>query len=276
MYDLHLHSIYSDGINTVDDIVKNIFNLNLQGFSLTDHDTISGIKEAIELSKKYNLDFIPGVEFSVTIDNKEVHILGYYIDIYNKDINDLIKIAKENRIIRTKKIIKKLSNLNINIRQDEIEQYSSKDIVSRSHLAQILVDKKICSSIKEAFKKYLGNDGLAYVKKTSISYTDIINTIKKSGGVSILAHPGDIGDDSIVYDIIMNGIDGLEIINSKHSLEQIEKYYNISSKFNLIQTCGSDCHGKVINNYKYIGKFTLNNKNIKRIKALHKIRTRGI
>ncbi|QQK07614.1 PHP domain-containing protein [Miniphocaeibacter halophilus] len=276
MYDLHLHSIYSDGIVSVKEILDSILDLQLKGFSLTDHDTFNGIKEANTLAKSHNLDFIPGIEFGITMAGREVHILGYYIDINNKNIIDIVERSKRNRIERTKKILNKLSQAGINISNEEIKEYSKKDIISRSHLAQILVDKGYSSSIVNSFEKYLGSEGLAYVEKISISYKEILQAIKSSGGVSILAHPGDIGDDNIVYELIHGGIDGLEIINSKHTLEQIEKYYNISNKYHLIETCGSDCHGKIINGSKYIGKFILNKKNIKRIKALHKIRTEGM
>ncbi len=272
MYDLHLHSIYSDGIVTVEEIIKSIEKLNLDGFAIADHDTTSGIPNAKQKAEYSNIEFIPGIEFGITINSKEVHILGYFIDINNEEIKKIISIAQDNRIKRTKKILKKLEEYNISITEKDLKIYSKKDIVSRSHIAYILVDKGICKNVKDAFKNYLGVNGLAYIPKVSITSIEIISAIKNSGGVSILAHPGDIKDDNIVMDIINNGIDGLEIINSKHSLEEIEKYYNLANKYKLIQTCGSDCHGKLINEKKFIGRYTLNKKNIERIKNLHFLR----
>ena len=269
MYDLHLHSIYSDGIVTVDEIIESIKKLNLDGFSITDHDTTSGIFEAKQNIKDSNIEFIPGIEFGVTINSKEVHILGYFIDINNDEIQNIISIAQENRIKRTKKILKKLEEFNIRITEKDLQNYSKKDIISRSHIAYILVDKGICSSIHDAFNDYLGTDGLAYIPKISITSREIITSIKNAGGVAILAHPGDIKDDNIVMNIINEGIDGLEIINSKHNFEEIIKYYKLTKEYKLIQTCGSDCHGKLINGEKFIGRYTLNKKNIKKIKNLH-------
>lgn len=271
MYDLHLHSIYSDGIVTFNDIINSATNIQLSGISITDHDNINGLKENTKLNNS-NLVFIPGVEFSVTINKKEVHILGYYIDCYNNKINNIINLAKKYRIERTKLIIDKLKDIGIVITHDELEKYVKKDIISRSHIANLLTKKGIVSSEKEAFEKYLGPNGLVYIEKNSISSKMIIDSIKNAGGVSILAHPGNIKDDSIVLQLIEEGIDGLEIINSKHNLQQIENYYNLSSKYKLIQTCGSDCHGKYISNTKLIGKFTVNENNIERIKYLHQLR----
>ena len=240
MYDLHLHSFYSDGVLSINEIIFLLSELKITGFSITDHDTVDGIVEAKNISEKYNIDFIPGIEFGITIRKKEVHILGYYIDINNKYIIDIIEKAKENRLIRTQKILDKLKKEKIYISNEEIVRYSKKDIISRSHLAKILVDKKVTNSIKESFEKYLGNNGKAYIEKETMKSYDIINAIKNSGGVAILAHPACIDDDKIVEDIIKEGIDGLEIINSKHSLNDIIKYYKICNKYQLIQTCGSD------------------------------------
>lgn len=272
MYDLHLHSIYSDGIVNIEEIIESIRELRINGFSITDHDTVDGIKNNKDLLEITELDFIPGIEFGVNINNSEVHILGYYIDIYNEEILNIINLAKNNRIERTKKILRKLNEAGIIITDDELREYSHKDIISRSHIANILVDKGLSTSVKNAFKDYLGYGGIAFVKKDSLQSTDIIKAIKNSGGVAILAHPGDVHNDDVVLQIIEEGIDGLEIINSKHSLEQIELYYDMACKYNLIQTCGSDCHGKDILGNKFIGRYTVNSKNINRIKALHKIR----
>ena len=272
MYDLHLHSIYSDGIVTVDEIVESIEKLKLNGFAITDHDTINGISIAKKLTENSKIEFIPGIEFGITINSKEVHILGYFIDINNDEIKETIFAAKENRIKRTKKILNKLNELNISITEKDLKKYSKKDIISRSHIAYLLVDKGICATVADAFRYYLGVDGLAYIPKISITSKEIITAIKDSGGVAILAHPGDIRDDNIVLEIIEDGIDGLEIINSKHSIKEIEKYYNLTNKYKLIQTCGSDCHGKLINGEKFIGRYALNEKNIKKIKNLHFLR----
>ncbi|WP_164995813.1 PHP domain-containing protein [Miniphocaeibacter massiliensis] len=276
MYDLHLHSTYSDGIVNINDIVNAINMIGIEGFSITDHDNIEGVNLSESLSRKYNLDFISGIEFGITYKGKEIHILGYFIDIKNSNILNLIKLAKEDRINRTNKIINKLNSLGIKVNIDELKNYSKKDIISRSHFANLLVNKGYCKSIKEAFSKYLDYSGLAYVSKNFAKPYEIIRTIKDTGGVSILAHPSTINNDEIVKEIIYFGIDGLEIINSKHALSDIIKYYDLANQFKLIKTSGSDCHGKLISKYKYIGRYTQNKKNINNIKNLHEFRINGI
>ncbi len=269
---MHLHSIYSDGIVSTNEIIKSLKEIKIKGFSLTDHDTISGINNLNELVTDIGLDIISGVEFGVTFEKKEIHILGYYIDINNKEITKLISSAITDRVSRTNRIISKLLKLGIDINREEVETIAAKDIVSRSHIANILVKKKYCKNVKEAFDIYLGPEGSAYVGKEFSSPKNIIDTIKNSGGVAILAHPKTIGSDEIVEEIINYGIDGLEIVNSKHKLDDIIRYYNLAEHYNLIKTSGSDCHGKLIKKYKYIGRFSQNKKNIKKIKYLHNIR----
>lgn len=274
MYDLHLHSIYSDGIVTVEEIVKEAKKLNLEGIALTDHDTVAGVKELKILCEDNNINYIFGIEFGITVNKTEVHILGYYIDPDNKILAKAINTAFLNRKSRIRKTIENLNSLlDLNFSEKDLKKYAKDKILGTAHISAYLVDKKICKDIKEAFTKYVGSKGLAYAPKTSLTAKEIINAIKISGGVSVLAHPGDIGDDNIVESIIDDGIDGLEVINSKHNFEQVEKYYSISKRHHLIQTCGSDCHGRIIrNNSKFIGKFNVNYYNVEKIKNLHNLR----
>lgn len=272
MYDLHLHSTFSDGRFDVEKIVSEIDENNFSGMSLTDHDTVDGLNLAKDYCNKKDIDFIPGIEFGITYKKKEIHILGYFIDYNNKEISELIDKLKKDRKIRIKKIINRLKDLNLDVSFDELQKYAKKDIVSRSHIARLLVEKSYVNNIKEAFDIYLGQDGLAYIEKNNYNIKKVINIIKSAGGVSVLAHPGTIKDDDIVKEIINLGIDGIEIINSKHSLEDIVKYNDLCDNYKLIATAGSDCHGKVIDSKLLIGNYYLNYKNVEKIKKLHSIR----
>lgn len=266
MYDLHIHSLYSDGKFDIENILINARKKKLKGIALTDHDTIDGLEEMNLLSKKYDIDFIPGIEFSVSYKNKEIHILGYDIDYKNKDLINLCNILKKDREKRTIKIIDKLKSLNINIEYDELLKYSKKDIIGRLHIAQLLVDKKYVKNIKEAFDIYLGNNKKAFIKKDTKDICQILKIIKKIGGVSILAHPVTLKDDKIVKEIIELGVNGLEIINSKHTYNDILKYNIICDRYNLLKTGGSDCHGLMIENNTLLGNYLVSEKYVNQIK----------
>lgn len=272
MYDLHLHSTYSDGNLSLEEIVSICKIKNIKGISLTDHDTVNGLANMESYCYRANIDFIPGIEFGITYKGKEIHILGYFIDYKDDYILELTNKLKLNRNTRIEKILNKLKEFKIDIELKELEKYAKKDILSRAHIAQVLVDKFYVKSIKEAFDIYLGQGSLAYIEKNTYDIREIINSIKNANGVAILAHPGTIKNDDIVQEIIKFGIDGIEVINSKHSLNEIIKYNEICDTNKLISTVGSDCHGKIINENFLMGNYYFNDKNIEKIKKLHEIR----
>lgn len=272
MYDLHLHSTYSDGNLYLEEIISKCKMNNIKGISLTDHDTVNGLSNMKKYCNIENIEFIPGIEFGITYKGKEIHILGYFIDYKDEYIIELTNKLKLDRNARIERILNKLKEFNIDIELKDLEKYAKKDILSRAHIAQVLVDKFYVKTIKEAFDIYLGQGSLAYIEKNTYDIRKIINSIKNANGVAVLAHPGTIKDDDIVQEIIKFGIDGIEVINSKHSLNEIVKYNEICDNNKLIPTVGSDCHGKIINENLLMGNYYFNYKNIAKIKKIHEIR----
>ncbi len=271
MFDLHIHSTYSDGKLDPESIIINLKEQKIQGFSITDHDCIAGLEEAATISKMCNIKFIPGIEFGVSYNGREIHILGYFIDYKNEKLNDFVIKLQENRKVRISNTLIRLNELGVKINESSLNIYKGSDFISRSHIAMYLVDNNYVKSINEAFEKYLGESGSAYIEKNEVELKDVLDIIKISSGVSILAHPFKMKEKEII-DIINSGIDGIEVINSKHSRDTIINLMKIVDKYNLIPTAGSDCHGRLYDENYLMGKFLSPNSSIKRLESLHNLR----
>lgn len=271
MFDLHIHSTYSDGNLNPESIIKVLRNRQIQGFSITDHDSIGALEEAIRISKMYDIQFIPGIEFGVSYRGREIHILGYYIDPKNKELNYFVSKLQNNRKIRINKTLNRLNELGIQITQDDLSKYKGSNFISRSHIAMYLMDNNYVKSINEAFEKYLGESGSAYIEKNEVELKDVLDIIKISSGVSILAHPFKMNEKEII-DIINSGIDGIEVINSKHNKNTIINLMKLADEYHLIKTAGSDCHGRLYDDEYLMGKFLCPNSSVKRLESLHDLR----
>lgn len=266
-FDLHVHTNHSDGILSPIQVVDLAIKLQLSGIAITDHDTISGIEDAIERSLKYdNFKVIPGIEFSCVYRYEEVHILGYFIDYKNPNIINVTNKLKLARINRGIDIIKKINELGLNITIEEVKVFSSEDYIGRPHIARALIKNGYSSSIQEAFDKYLNRDKPAYVERYKMIIEDTISLIKDSGGISVLAHPGLLKDKSIIEHCISLGIDGLECIHSKHSKKDIKLFSEIAASNNLITTGGSDCHGDITGGSLLLGTCFIDINNIPEMK----------
>ena len=183
MIDLHIHSLYSDGTSTTSELVRMAMEKNMKMISLTDHDTVDGLLEMKKLCDENNIKFINGIELSTVYNGKEVHILGYFLNIDDKKLLDFSKEMKKARIVRNEKTIKMLNEQGIKITVEDTSKEAEGEIVSKTHLAQALITKGYVSSVPEAFQKYLGVNGTAYVPKVELSPIDGLKIIKENGGL---------------------------------------------------------------------------------------------
>lgn len=248
-YDLHTHTIASDGTYTVRELLERAKGNGLKGVAITDHDTIDGLEEAEKVAKEIGIELIPGIEFSCNLGDNEIHILGYFVDYKNakiiEELYNLDKIRKE----RNLKIIEKLKKYKLYITEEEIQEEATGNIVSKAHIANLLVKKGYVYTRRDAFKQYLGSTGVAYVKKENFKPEDAVKIIKENGGIAVVAHPKLIStNDNTVESIVENlkkiGLDGIEAEYSSFTLEDVIKYRKMAQKYDLIITGGSDFHGK--------------------------------
>lgn len=243
LFDLHVHTNFSDGEFSPEEVVNKAFNKGLNGIAITDHDTVSGINIASKHGNTYeNFFVIPGIELGTIYNNEEVHILGYFIDYNNNELINITKKLRSSRIERAIKILTKLNELGININIKEVMAYSSNDNIGRPHIAKALLEKNYVKSIQEAFDLYLDRGKPAYFERYHLTIDETIRLIHSVGGISVLAHPGLLKDESIINYTINKGIDGIECVHSKHTIVEIETYKNIAISNKLIITGGSDFH----------------------------------
>jgi len=265
--DLHLHTTYSDGSYTPQELVEKAKKLGYSAIAITDHDTIAGIKKSLKAGRKHNLEVIPGVEFNTILNNKEVHILGYFINYQNQELLNLLEKIKKERRERIEKMIDLLKELyNFNITLDEIKAISENNILGRGHIARLLTKKGYVNTWEEVFDEYIGKGQPAYVKRKKISPFEAIDIIKKANGLPVIAHPGLIGDDNTVQQIINYGIEGLEVYYLEHSEKEIKYYNKLAKENSLLITGGSDCHGPKNKDGLRLGKIHLDYSHLEKMK----------
>ncbi|MEG8945836.1 PHP domain-containing protein [Rosettibacter firmus] len=269
--DLHIHTVYSDGVYTPFEIIEKAHQSGLSIISITDHDSVNGIKEAINYGKEKGIEVIPGLELSTDLEDKEVHLLAYFIDYENEELLKYLNFFREERLYRAKRIIQKLRNLGLSITIDDVIDRAKNSAIGRPHIAYTLVDLGLVKNYTEAFEKYLGDNCPAYERKIHISPTSALKLINEVGGLSFIAHPGYM-KESILLNIIKAGIDGIEVIHPSHNENQINFYRGIVNQYCLLETGGSDFHGGKKNDEENFGKFTIS---LNQVEAMRKMLLRN-
>jgi 3',5'-nucleoside bisphosphate phosphatase len=251
--DLHLHTKHSDGVYTPTEIVEKAKLLGLDAISITDHDNLAGIAEAMSVGSDLGVEVIPGVEISSDISDKEIHILAYFVEPDNRELNRYLEFFREERIKRAERIVGKLQNLGLYITLEDVLEKAGNSAVGRPHIAQVLLEKELISSYYEAFNKYIGNESPAYEKKVHVSPQSAFKIINDAGGLSFIAHPGYI-KDSILMELIEAGVDGIEVYHPSHSSQLVKFYKGIVNEYFLLESGGSDFHGGRREDEKNFGK----------------------
>jgi len=241
--DLHLHTLFSDGTYSVAELIAKSAEAGLSAISLTDHDSVSGIREAIETAAGPGIEVLPGIELSTEYNAREVHILGYLFDYQNEALLRQLAALKKNRIERIYKIVEKLKLIGVDLPAESVFGLAGNGTVGRLHVARAMLKEGITGSIFEAFQKYIGDKCPAYVLGFRLSPEEAINLIKQAGGIPVLAHPYLINDDSVIKRFIESGLRGLEVYYPEHSQSLVNFYLDFAQKNNLLVTGGSDCHG---------------------------------
>jgi len=269
--DLHTHSYYSDGVLSPKDIVMKAVNAGCHYLSLTDHDSVEGLSEASICSKDLSLNFIQGVEISAKHLSHSVHIVGLGINPDNKFLVHGLMKNNKLRIDRAREIGKSLAHAGIENAYEKTKSLSKTKYITRTHFAQMMIKEKICKNLPSVFKKYMTGNKPGAVKVDWASSLEVINWIHQSGGLAILAHPLRYKltltkMKKLVSELKDIGLDGIEIVNSFSSLDDIAISKKIADDYELLYSCGSDFHGWPNQNielgkiplYDYGNRFVLN------------------
>ena len=242
--DLHIHSNQSDGQFSYKEIIDYSTKIGLKAISITDHDNISALGEAEKYAKDNELEFIPGIEISARTRNSDLHMLGYFIDYTNESLVKYITLFQNERSKRAEKIVKRLNNFAIPLNFESVRKYAQKGSIGRPHIAGALFQEGLIKNYQEAFNKYIGDGRPCAVPKYKILPQEAISLINQSGGICVLAHPGDDVRDRMIFDLVKAGLDGIETIHPRHTQKQVDFFRNVVKRYNLVETGGSDCHGK--------------------------------
>ncbi|MEY4528939.1 MAG: Phosphoesterase [Nitrospirota bacterium] len=246
--DLHLHTTHSDGSQTPAEVVTLAHEAGVSALAITDHDITTGLPEAMATGQTLGIEIIPGIEISSRHGESELHVLGYFLKWEDAQLNERLTALRESRHRRNPKIVALLQAAGIDITYDEVRAVAGSDSVGRPHIARVLMDKKVVTSAKEAFDRFLAEGKPAYVPRDLPSPADAIRWIREAGGLAVLAHPtwvktveGTLTD--LARQLKEQGLDGVEVHYSTHTPRQTREYLSLAKQLGLLVTGGSDFHG---------------------------------
>ncbi len=250
--DLHIHTTYSDGAFSPEQVVDTALENNLDVIALTDHDNILSHKIANDYVKEkgYKLEIIPGVEINTIYKGYEVHILGYFMDTDNPDFVKLLKEQQQARINQTTKIVELLNKkAGIRVKFDDIKALVAPGgSIGRPHIARAITSAGGVANVMEAYSKYINDSSPVYVTRKTVSPHDAVEIIYDAGGIPVFAHPIDVDiSEKLIKELTGFGLRGIEAYHRKHSPAVVEYFSTLAEKYGLIITGGSDFHAPSVN-----------------------------
>lgn len=264
--DLHSHTFHSDGTYSPNELAGKFKHSGVHVFSITDHDTISAYKYL-----DTDLKFILGCELTCYFENKEIHLLAYGFDSNNNEIENYFSILREQREERAADIIKQLHIKDVQITFEELKKEFPKSMLTRSHIASLMAKKGIVNSPFHAFKKLLSNEHLNIPKLDFLKTEDAIKLIRKYGGFTSLAHPGNFYSDLQLYSLVKSGLDSVEVKHPSNKQSTEKRLKSFAKQYSINSTGGSDYHGRNQNEEKYLGKYGLNEEQFDKLNRKFKL-----
>ena len=241
--DLHLHTNFSDGTYTPEELAGRARELRLAAVALTDHDTVEGCARMAVACELAGLEFIPATELTAEVDGNELHLLGYFVDTQNPRLLAEMTRFQRVRQNRIREMVARLNQLNIPIEADAVFAIANCRSPGRPHVARALVMGGFCSNLDEAFERFLKKNRPGWVPKFKISAVDAIELIHQADGLAVMAHPGLNRADEIIPGLVRAGLDGVECFHTKHTPTASEHYVRLAKELGVLITGGSDCHG---------------------------------
>lgn len=246
--DLHVHSTASDGTFTPTELIAEAKRAGLSAMALTDHDTTSGVKEAMAAAEKENIELIPGIELSTDYNGKEVHIVGLYIDIENQELKEQTAAFRACRDNRNELIIEALQKEGFDITMEALKAENPDCVITRANIARFLFQHGMIKSVQEAFDKYIGDGCKCYINRFKVTPTDAVKLIKQAGGIAILAHPllyhmSTVNLQKLIDELKEAGLDAIEAIYSTYTTGEEQLMKRIAKENGLLISGGSDFHG---------------------------------
>ena len=246
--DLHLHTNYSDGTLSPSELVGLCAQRGLRVIALTDHDSTEGVREAMEAAWAFPaLELIPGIELSTDVPGSEIHVLGYFVDREDASFQRALARLREGREDRARGIVEKLSSVGVEVSWERVKELSGGGAIGRPHIAQALVEAGYVEYPREAFDKYLGRNGPAYVGRVKLTPNEAVEMLVANGALPVLAHPTFFTEDAeklkaTLVDLKRSGLVGMEVHYGGYTSEQVDELAGVAAELGIVPCGGSDYH----------------------------------
>jgi predicted metal-dependent phosphoesterase TrpH len=241
--DLHLHTTYSDGSLSPEELAEHVVRAGVRGVALTDHDTLGGVPRLRAALEAAGVDVTAGVELSATDGNADIHILAYCVDESNERFDTELKRFVMGRTERARVMLDKLRAHGADISFDTVLEIANGAAVGRPHVAEALLRAGYVKDLDEAFQRWIGARGPCYVPKTTLLVADAVRMVREVGGVALLAHPATLNHDEMIPAMIESGLDGLEVLHPRQNDAARARYHALARQHGLLISGGSDFHG---------------------------------
>lgn len=254
-YDLHTHTVMSDGTTTIEHNVQAAVALGLDGLGVTDHDTTAPFERAVAAAEGTGLELVLGTEFSAEQDGSSVHVLGYWVDPAHEPLQVEMDRLRNERYRRAEQIVDKFVALGIDVSFARVRELAGEAPIGRPHIAKAVVETGAVAEIQEVFDQYLADGGPAYVPKYAVDPVTAVDLIRAAGGVAVVAHPGLYSararadgtrgmDDEVIEAMAAAGMAGVEADHPAHTDEERALFRDLAAGLGLVVTAGSDFHGE--------------------------------
>lgn len=252
--DLHSHTTASDGTYPPHVLVETAIRRGLRVLAITDHDSTEGIPEALATARGSGLELWPGVEVSTDVPGSEVHILGYCVDYRDPVFQGTLRKLRESRVDRARRMVAKLAELGLPVAWQRVQEIAGSGALGRPHVAQAMLERGYVNSMPEAFNRYIGRTGPAYVERYRLTPEEAVRLIVGAKGLASLAHPITMGSaaetgepldlEALLPRLVSAGLAGIEVYYTGYPPELVQRLLRVANRWNLVATGGSDFHGR--------------------------------
>ncbi len=237
-------------------------------WALTDHDSVAALGVAATAAAQHGMRFVPGIELSVTLERKEIHVLGHFVDPESGPLRRFEDLLAEKRRTRMNGILERLSALGITLSAGEVEKFSGGKTLARPHIARALLERNLVASVKEAFDRFLAEGRPAYVGRYRLAAEEAIALVRGAGGTATVAHPGVNKLERVdVARLAGWGLCGIEVHHADHPPSLREKFLAMARDLDLVPTAGSDYHGEEVAPDRHFGDVTMSPPELERLEA---------
>ncbi|MFZ5647035.1 MAG: PHP domain-containing protein [Bacillota bacterium] len=266
--DLHVHTTASDGTDSPEEVVGRAVSLGLGALAIADHDTVDGVEPALDEGRRKRLDVLPAVELGTEYGGREVHMLGYLVDIRSGELLDRLAFFRSGRQDRAVRMVDKLRKLGFPVTYQRVAEIAGYGSVGRVHIARAMIETGIVKSVDEAFELYIGEGKPGYEPRTKCTPSEAVRIIRDAGGVPVLAHPGLSRAGELIPDLLSQGLQGVEVYHPGHNQGLSQYYLQLCRRYGLVATGGSDYHGVESKKHNCLGAFTVHCRVVEEIREL--------